>query len=348
MSSSPQASAVGEETASLDELYQQALAEGGELVVYAGGDTQDQQSFTVEAFGAQFPDMRLTMVVDYSKFHDVRIDSQLAEGTLVPDVVQLQTLQDFDRWKRERKLLPYKPAGFSQVHDSFKDPDGTWTAINVYAFSTTVNAALPADEAPATPPDLLDLRWKGQIASSYPQDDDAVLFLFTKYVQAYGWEWVDRFATQDVRFARGTHTPGLAVATGEKPIGVGGAGSLTTPMIPGTRWTVPDGHPFVAWGQRAAILNDARHPAAAKLYLNWQLSTGPQEASYNGWSVREDVTPPGGLKPVWEYSNAYVEEFPAFMADRAQVEWWRYSFVLRLGEVTGAPSPGWLGSHPGR
>ncbi|RKN55211.1 ABC transporter substrate-binding protein, partial [Streptomyces klenkii] len=32
-----------EERRTLDELYQAALAEGGRLVVYAGGDTPDQQ-----------------------------------------------------------------------------------------------------------------------------------------------------------------------------------------------------------------------------------------------------------------------------------------------------------------
>nr|WP_324606163.1 hypothetical protein [Streptomyces griseus] len=77
--------------------------------------------------------------MDYSKFHDARIDNQLATGTLVPDVVQLQTLQDFPRWKREGALLPYKPAGFSRVHPAFKDPDGAWTGIFVDAFSTVYN-----------------------------------------------------------------------------------------------------------------------------------------------------------------------------------------------------------------
>jgi hypothetical protein len=38
-------------------------------------------------------------------------------------VVQLQTLHDFPRWKKEGKLLAYKPAGFSRVYSGFKDPD---------------------------------------------------------------------------------------------------------------------------------------------------------------------------------------------------------------------------------
>jgi hypothetical protein len=72
-----------------------------------------------------------------------------------------------------------------------------------------------------------------------------------------------------------------------------------------------------------------------------------QRASPSGWSVRTDVTPAGGLKPIWEYPNAHVDEFVQFMSDRAEVERWRHTFALYFGEVQGAPSPGWLGLHPG-
>lgn len=103
----------------------------------------------------------------------------------------------------------------------------------------------------------------------------------------------------------------------------------------------------MAWGQRAAILAEAKRPAAAKLYLNWALSTAVQQNAFNGWSVRTDITPTGGLKPIWTFQNANLEGFPRFMADRAEVERWKQTFSLYLGEVQGAPSPGWLGLHPG-
>jgi len=336
-----------EETKSLDELYADAKREGGKLVIYAGGDTPDQQDATKQAFLAQFPDIDLTLVVDYSKFHDVRIDNQLATDTLVPDLVQLQTLQDFTRWKQAGVLLPYKPAGFSKLHHDFRDPDGAWTAIAVYAFSYMYDATL-GNAGPATPRDLADPRWQGSIASSYPNDDDAVLYLYTLYAQAYGWDWVRRLAAQQVQFGRGTPTPIVAVASKQKPIGIGGAGSLTAPLAPGVTWVIPDGHPFMAWGQRAAILARAKHTAAAKLYLNWSLSPAVQQASFDGWSVRTDITPAGGLKPIWTYPNAHLDQFPRFMADRAEAERWRQTFALYFGEVQGAPTPGWLGLHPGQ
>jgi ABC-type Fe3+ transport system substrate-binding protein len=93
-------------------------------VIYAGGDVSSQADGVRAGFRALFPKIDLTVVTDYSKFHDVRIDNQLATGTLVPDLVQLQTVQDFTRWKSQGKLLPYKPAGFGKLHPAFKDADG--------------------------------------------------------------------------------------------------------------------------------------------------------------------------------------------------------------------------------
>jgi ABC-type Fe3+ transport system substrate-binding protein len=334
-----------EETRTLDELYKAALAEGGKLVLYAGGDTPTQQDFTKAAFLKRFPDIDLTLVVDYSKYHDVRVDNQLATDTLVPDVVQLQTLQDFTRWKEQGRLLRYKPAGFSKVYDKFKDPQGAWVAIGAIGFSFMYDTAAVGSGAPRTPLDLVDPKWKGRIASSYPHDDDAVLYLYSLYVQKYGWEWVARLAAQDVRFARGSNSPGEAVRAGTHAIGIGGSGA---PLASGpVKWVAPEGAPFMAWGQRAAILKQAANPTAAKLYLNWQLSLATQQGSFNGWSVRTDVTPPAGLKPVWEYPDAHVDGFPRFMADRAAIERWKQTFALYFGEVKGDPTPGWLGLHPG-
>ncbi|MCW6007259.1 ABC transporter substrate-binding protein [Micromonospora sp. CPCC 205371] len=340
------AEAAREEPRSLDELYQDALAEGGKLVVYAGGDLANSGSGAGArtAFRARFPEIDLNLIVDYSKYHDVRVDNQLATDTLVPDVLQLQTLQDFTRWKREGRLLRYKPAGFSKLHKKFRDPDGAWVAAAVIAFSYIYDVAAAGADAPRTPLDLVDPRWKGAIASSYPHDDDAVLYLFALYVETYGWDWVAAFAAQEPQFARGSFSPGTAVGAKQKIIGVGTGGNPTATNP--TRMGMADGHPFMAWGQRIAILKQAANPTAAKLFLNWQISTERQTS--NSWSVRTDIAPPTGLKPIWEYPNANVDGFPRFMEDRARVEQLKQTFALYFGEVKGEPTPGWLGLHPGR
>lgn len=332
-----------DETKSLDALYEEALAEGGDLVVYAGGDIAAQQEGTVKAFQARFPKMRLRMVVDYSKFHDVRVDQQIFLNRVVADVVQLQTLQNFPRWKQQGKLLQYRPAGFSNVYSEFKDSDAAWSSVGVIAFSYLYDPEAIGNSVLTSPKDLADPAWRGKMASSYPNDDDAALFLYKLYAETYGWDWIAKMAMQNIQFARGTHSPGAAVRAHEKVIGLAASGSLTAPATAPTRWAVHQGQPFLAWGQRAAILKGAPHPAAAKLYMNWQLSPERQQAAANGWSVRTDIAPAGGLKPIWTYANAHITEFINFMSDRAEVERWRQTFTLYFGEFKGAPSPGWLG-----
>jgi len=339
------AAGPGEETRSLDELYRDAVAESGKLVVYAGGDLANSGSGAGArtAFQSRFPEIDLTLIVDYSKYHDVRVDNQLATDTLVPDVVQLQTVQDFTRWKREGRLLRYKPAAFSKLHRKFRDPDGAWVAAAVIAFSYIYDVAAAGANPPQTPLDLIDPRWKGAIASSYPHDDDAVLYLFALYVEKYGWDWASGFAAQQPQFARGSFSPGAAVTAKQKIIGVG-AGSNPASTSP-VRMGTTAGHPFMAWGQRVAILKQAANPTAAKLFLNWQLSTERQTSA--SWSVRTDIAAPTGLKPIWEYPNANLDGFPRFMENRAHVEQLKQTFALYFGEVKGEPTPGVLGLHPG-
>ena len=113
-------------------------------------------------------------------------------------------------------------------------------------------------------------------------------------------------AAQQPQFARGSFSPSTAINNKKAIIGVGTGGSPTStgPIVMG----MPDGHPFMAWGQRIAILKQAANPTAAKLYLNWQISTERQTS--NSWSVRTDIAAPTGLKPIWEYPNANVDGFP--------------------------------------
>ncbi|WNV82927.1 hypothetical protein [Umezawaea sp. Da 62-37] len=212
----------GEESATLEQLHRAAVAEGGKLVLYAGGDVAAQQDAMKAAFEQAFPGMAMTVVVDYSKVHDVRIENQHATGGIVPDVVQLQTLHDFTRWKELGWLERYRPAGFGAVHPLFKDPDGTSVATGVLAFSVAHQPGLVF-----SPRELAKPEWRGRIASSYPHDDDAVLFLYRLYVEAFGWDWLAGLAANDVEFARGSHVAGAAVGSGRKAVGVGTSGSLS-------------------------------------------------------------------------------------------------------------------------
>ncbi|KAG7390658.1 hypothetical protein PHYPSEUDO_007120 [Phytophthora pseudosyringae] len=284
-----------------------------------------------EAFQQRFPEINFTLIVDYSKYHDVRIDNQLETDTLVPDVVALQTLQDFTPWADEGKLLTYKPAGFPNIHPSLRDSDGAWMAYTIYSFYTSYNSSsLDGVAAPVAMENMTDSQWAGQIASSYPNDDDAVLYLFTRYVEQYGWDWVANLANQRVAFHRGSNVAAEQVAAGEKEIGMGTDIGGNAPVGNTTE--------YIAWGQRAAILAKAKHPAAAKQFMNWALSEEVQSSTVAP-SVRTDINTD---KP-WNLPEANMANFPLFMEDREKVEECKQTFTLYFGEVQGEPTPGVLG-----
>lgn len=66
------------ETKSLDELYKDALAEGGDLIVKAGGDEKNQRDEVIQAFTQRFPGINLNLTVDLSKVHQIHIMLRLS------------------------------------------------------------------------------------------------------------------------------------------------------------------------------------------------------------------------------------------------------------------------------
>lgn len=328
----PSAPPPQQETRSLGDIYKAALAEGGKLVVYAGGDVPDGNAGVEKAFKERFPGIDIRIITDLSKYHDMRIDQQLALGRLECDVAHLQTMHDFDRWKSMNVLEPYKPRGWDAVYPEFKDPDGAFTAVKLFSFSNTVSAAIPDGQAPRDALDYLDPRFKGKLVLTYPHDDDAVLFQFDRIVSAHGWEYMDKLMRQDVRWIRGTVPAARTVIAGGKDATFTAAGSL----IPGktARFILPKTDTFLVWPQMAAIFRASQNKEAARLYISWMLDPDAIKAMPYQWTVRRDVENPGGYEPVYEY-NTDPTAFRRFMADRARVERLKGRFEQIIGPVTG-------------
>jgi ABC-type Fe3+ transport system substrate-binding protein len=324
------------ETRSLAELYQAAQAEGGHLTVYGGGDATNQLDGTKDAFLAQFPAIKLDLRVDLSKYHDARIDLAFAEGTTVPDVAQLQTLQDFPRWKRECRLLAYKPLGWDKVYSQFKDPDGAWTATGIYVFTNLVNTKVVSD-IPRNFEDYIDPRYKDQLVFLYPNDDDAVCYLFYTAIEEHGWKWFEALLANKPEFVRGAARTASIVYSGAKGATFSTGGSLAVDPQETVQFLLPTDDKFLAWGQRSAIFKQGLHPHAAKLWMSWNLQPEAQAIS-EGWSVRDDATPPTGLKAVVDYDNAGLKEFPRFMEQRDVIERFRTQLYFYIGNPQG-PDP---------
>ena len=318
----------------LQDLYQAALKEGGELTVYAGGD-EVTQGFPIKAgFEKQFPGVKLDIVVDLSKYHDARIEEELLRKDLKVDVAHLQTLHDFDDWAARGLLLPYKPIGWEQVPAAYKDPQARFTGLFMLTFANSHNTSLvSAENAPRDYADFLKPEFKNRIIITYPNDDDAVLYVFDKILQKYGIGFIDKLQANGVQWVRGTQTPRDAVEAGKYAVSTATSGNFVPVESSPLRFVLPTNDPFLTWAQTGAIFKDAKHPAAAKLYVSWMLSL-PNASHPRQFPVRMDVAPPAGFKALDQY-NTSPEDFLAFMRDRSRVERLRSLFERLIGPVQG-------------
>ena len=315
-----------DEDAALQRLYRDALDEGGGLVVWAGGSTPTQEDPTRQAFAAAFPGINISITVRYSTEHTGLIDRQLALGGLEPDLVQLQTLHDFESWKARDVLLPYRPPGAHAVFPEYRDPDDTFIGISVPSFGRVYNKALlSASEAPRDAADFLAPAFRDKIVIPDPTTDDAPLYSFYLVTQKYGLGYLEQFMAQRPLIVATAPSAGAAIASGQRTASLASIAPLAPAPGAPVQYAVPKTDQFMSWPRTAAIFRAARHPAAAKLYLAWQLSVARQRATLQ-WPSRRDVPLPAGWNNISRY-NSPMTGFRKFMRDRATVE--RYRAIVK-------------------
>jgi hypothetical protein len=182
-----------QETRSIDEIYQAAVAEGGVVTLWHGGDEKNQQDGLKSAFEKRFPKMTLNVTVDLSKYHDINIDKQLAANNVYVDSVILQTLHDYPRWKKEGALMQYAPLNFDKVYPVFKDQDAAYTGLLIFSWGyvvvkcplsprltkNSISANMnKTSTMPTSYQDFTKPEFKDKLVLTYPNDDDAVLYQF--------------------------------------------------------------------------------------------------------------------------------------------------------------------------
>ncbi|MEV6956629.1 ABC transporter substrate-binding protein [Streptomyces sp. NPDC051183] len=336
-SATARAGGYAAEEEALAELYAAAKAEGGNLVWYNGGDGKEQGSDTVERFQARFPGMRVTKLTDYSKYHETRLDLQFAARKVEADVTSLQNVHSFPRWKREGRLLQYKPLGWRSVPAHIKDPDGFFTATTVLSFSNVVNTnVIPAASAPRDPKDYLDPSLKGRLVFSYPTDDEAILLAW-KYMidqSGMGLGYMEALMRQDPLIVRGTGAMNNALMSGQRAASFSNIWSRTP--LAGLVWQAPARSRFMTWGQPSAILKAATHPAAAKLFVSWSLSLAEQATAFQ-WPARRDVATSGPFADLSQL-NTDQHDFIDWQSDRAEIEKFRLQLEYFVGTPQG-PNP---------
>ena len=172
-------SAATVEVRTIDEIHKAALAEGGVVTMWLGGDERTDEDALKNEFEKRFPGMTLNLTTDLSKYHSGRFDEQLAAGKVYVDSIAFQTVHDFPRWDNEGALLHYAPVGFEKVYSPMKDVRAAFYGVLTVGWAGKWNTdKLPGIKAPVEWEDWLRPEFKDKLVLTYPNDDDAVLYAF--------------------------------------------------------------------------------------------------------------------------------------------------------------------------
>jgi ABC-type Fe3+ transport system substrate-binding protein len=317
----------------MDALYEAAKKEGA-LILVGGGPAPPYEKFARE-FEQRFPGIRVTATGGPSNVHSEEIDKQLAASALRIDLAMLQTVQDFERWKKAGVLLPFKPDGFDKVDAAWKDVDGAYVGVQVsglvYAYNTQAVSA-----APRTALDFLKPEFKGKIITTYPHVDDVTLYLYSTIIEKHGSEFLDKLKANEPSFVRGHLGVSRAIAAGEKAATFDAvAREVQQQSAEGKpiAMALSETEPMPVWAQSAGVFKDAPHPNAAKLFIAWYLQP-EQQRRVGHWPSRSDVPPPEGLKPLAGYNLANA--YRAFIMDEPRVTTLRERALKFTGPLTGS------------
>jgi ABC-type Fe3+ transport system substrate-binding protein len=314
------------------DLYAKAKSEGA-FAFYVGGPTAPWEA-RAKAFAEKYPGIKISIGGGFSNVLDQKIDQQIAANQLEVDAAILQTIADFVRWKREDRLMAFKPPGFDKMDAAFKDANGTFwaTMVNVvpYMYNT---AKVPAADVPNSALDFLKPEFHGKIVTAYPADDDVTLWVFYHIVQKYGWSYMDKYMAAKPNFIQGHLGEQRSIGTGENLATFDSILDITSGLkrqgMP-VDSHIPTGDALPIWPLSGAIFKAAPHPNAAKLFLSWLLEP-EQQSKLPTWSPRSDVPPPAGYKPILSYNVA--NDYRDFLTNQSEVAELRKRFEGYSGPI---------------
>ncbi len=147
--------------------------------------------------------------------------------------------------------------------------------MQAYGILVNTNLVKPADE-PKSWKDLLADKWKGKILSDDPRAIGGAQVVFFATHDAFGLDFNQKLAAQNLVLSRDLRNDERRVARGEFPIYIPEqfAFSLDLKGLPVKLILPQEGSPYI--GIVSVILRNAPHPNAARVFINHLLEVETQ------------------------------------------------------------------------
>ena len=224
-----------------------------------------------------------------------KLAAEMQAGKVQADIIMVADPSYYRYLQSIDMLIPYKSKEFDNVVVD-KDPDGYWTTVRVCAGIIAYNTNLvTAEEAPKSFKDLLDPKWKNQLAMPSP------LLSGSAYVEAgtlkemYGWDYFEELRKNGIMVEDGNGAVGRKIIGGEYKVGIILEENILKYKETGepVEISYPVDGPILV-PSPIAIMKGAKNLEACQAMVDWWLTAKGQEAIVSGWmhGVRADSLTP--------------------------------------------------------
>jgi iron(III) transport system substrate-binding protein len=289
----------------------------------------------VGAFQKKYPGVKVQLQRSGAERNFARVGQEYAAGIHSVDVIDSSDAAHFIIWKRQGWLAPYVPVDVAEhFKPEYRDPDGMFAlwrvTLSVIGYNTKL---VKQEDAPKSFADLLDPKWSGKIVKAHPGYSGTILTATFQMARDLGWGYFERLSKQRVLQVQSAVDPPKKLAAGERAIMADGseaalifqqdAGQPVLPVYP------TEGTPFIA--SPSAVLKDAPHPNAARLFQSYVFSQEGQQliVDISGFRALHDlVREKPGRKPLGEIK--LMQDDPAAVESQADEIKKRYTQYFKV------------------
>lgn len=325
-----------------EELYQQAIEEGGTVTLYS---ISSRCGKVAEAFMAKYPELKCESFDISTNELLEKVTREHEAGQYVADVVHIKD-QDgslYNEYVKNKVFYLYQPADiFSHIDSQYTD---TATPLYIELTQLFYNAEAYPDGSPITNIwQLTEPQWQGKIMMQNPLDNlswgswitgfcvgEVPDQLAAAYKELYGedlvlsegcanagYEFLKRlhdnkptYTSSSDEIAESVGTPGQS----DPPVGFSASSKLRKNEDNG--WVLAPVNLYPTTGIPAIntlyVVEGCQHPAAAKLLIRFMMGGIDGDTSgyepfntLGGWPVRDDIEPAEGSVP---YAEMNVSPF---------------------------------------
>ncbi len=274
------------------------------LVIYTSLENEEVVEYIKQA-KAELPDLDIQAI----RLSTGELGARMLAEKNNPqaDIVWGWAVTNMEEFVGKKMIKPYKPAGWDKIPAHFKDPNGYWTAIDLYAAAFVINEKVMEKKNLPIPKgwnDLLNPAYKDMLIMPNPASSGTGFLQIASLLEMLdpdyktksvednkAWDFLKQLDKNMGQYIKSGSKPAKLTAAGEYGIGCSFAfvySSLKKKGFPVIMVLPEEGAGFEL--EANALLEGAKHEAAAKKFLDWAIS----ESAMKGYAkFKLGVTYPG-------------------------------------------------------